>query len=69
LIGSNTTIDPAILDETQCYVCKSILTKPQTFILVESEQHLRLDTDDCGGICFGCLKEKEKEMYGKRIIL
>lgn len=69
MIVSETNIDPSILDETQCYICHSVLTKPQTYMLIESETALRRETDDCGGICFGCLKKADEELHKGRILL
>jgi len=67
----NIIADRSMLDETQCYNCKSILTTPQTYTLIlpGDETALLKDTDDCGGICFGCLKEKERELYERKVVL
>lgn len=71
VIRTDIIADKSLLDETQCYECHSDLTTPQTYTLVTvgDERALLLDTDDCGGICFGCLKKKEKQLYERKIIL
>jgi hypothetical protein len=44
---------------------------PQTYTLIipDDETSLMKDTDDCGGICLGCLKKKEQQLYQERIIV
>ena len=68
---SDIIVDKSLLDETQCYECHSTLTTPQTYTLLipGDETALMKDTDDCGGICLGCLRKKEKELYERRVIV